>query len=325
MTAEPQTPPEAAEETADAVTVAFVHSSDVSYSWHHSLMQLVGHDFAHHARILRGGWIAMRCSHGDDTGSMVDARNSAVNEFLTTGSAQWLLWLDTDMGFPADIAERLIEVADPVKRPIIGALCFSQRETEPDGMGGWRCRAVPTIYDWAKLASGAEGYMTRWDYAPNALVRCNGTGSAAILIHRSVFSRIAAKFGPCWYDQVPNPSMGKMIGEDLSFCVRAGALGIPVHVHTGVPTTHHKRIWLGEPDYMAEKLSDVPSLLRGAATGMVFGKPVRLETSWPEGTPEDMDAGQLAKLADVMDAERGRLIDGAEREPKLSENAGEPA
>ena len=316
-----QTPPEAAEETADAVTVAFVHSSDVAYSWHHSLMQLVGHDFANHARILRGGWIAMRCG----AAGLVEARNNTVTEFLTGQNADWLLWLDTDMGFPADLVERLIEHADPVERPIVGALCFSQRESEPDGMGGWRCRAVPTIFDWTKLESGASGFLVRWDYAPNALIRCNGTGSAAVLIHRTVFSKVAAKYGPTWYNMVPNPSTGDLVGEDLAFCLRAAALGIPVHVHTGVPTTHAKRLWLGEPDYMAEKLSDVPSLLRGTSRGMLFGQPVELAVSWPEGTPEGMDADQLAKLADVMDAERGKLVDAADREPKLSEKAGEPA
>jgi hypothetical protein len=320
VTAEPQPPTEAPVTPGDAITVAFVHSSDVAYSWHHSMMQMVGFDFANQARILRGGWIAMRCG----AAGLVEARNQAVAEFLSSHDSEWLLWLDTDMGFPADLAERLLEAADPAERPIVGALCFSQRETEPDGMGGWRCRAVPTVFDWTKLESGAEGFLIRWDYAPDTVVRCNGTGSAAVLVHRSVFSRVAAKFGPKWYGMVPNPSTGDLIGEDLSFCLRAAALGIPVHVHTGVPTSHMKRLWLGEPDYHAEQLADVPSLLRGTSRGTLFGKPLELAASWPDGTPDGMDAEQLAKVADVMDAERGRLADAAEREPK-AEPAESPA
>jgi hypothetical protein len=39
------------------------------------------------------------------------------------------------------------------------------------------------------------------------------------------------------------------MGEDLSFCLRAGAAGIPIHVHSGVRTTHFKPAWLGESDY----------------------------------------------------------------------------
>ena len=38
-------------------------------------------------------------------------------------------------------------------------------------------------------------------------------------------------------------------GEDLSFCMRANALEIPVHVHTGVKTTHLKHLWLDERIY----------------------------------------------------------------------------
>jgi hypothetical protein len=306
------TAPQPEGDQGDAITVAFVHSSDVAYSWHHSMIQMVGFDFANQARILRGGWIAMRCG----AAGLVEARNQAVEKFLATCDAEWMLWLDTDMGFPADLAERLIEHADPVERPIVGALCFAQRESEPDGMGGWRCRAAPTIFDWAKLESGAEGFLIRWDYAPNTLVRCNGTGSAAVLVHRSVFSKVAAKFGPRWYEMVPNPSTGDLIGEDLAFCLRAAACGIPVHVHTGVPTTHMKRLWLSEPDYRAEQIADVPGILRGATAGTVFGKPVELAVTWPDGTPDGMEAEQMAKVADALDAERGRLAIEPEREPK---------
>jgi hypothetical protein len=317
VTDEAQTPPEAPASGGDAITVAYVHSNDVAYSWHHSMTQMVGYDMANHARIIRGGYIAMRCG----AAGLVEARNNTVSEFLANQDAQWLLWLDTDMGFPADTAERLLEAADPVERPIVGALCFAQRETEPDGLGGWRCRAVPTIFDWVAMESGHQGFVVRWDYPRNTVTRCQGTGSAAVLVHRSVFSKVAAKYGPSWYGMIQNPTTGQLIGEDLSFCARAGAVGVPVHVHTGVPTTHSKRLWLAEPDYEADRLADPASVLRGTSRGMLFGKPVELAASWPDGTPDDMDAEQLAKVADAMDIERGRLADSAEREPKLAEAA----
>jgi hypothetical protein len=39
-------------------------------------------------------------------------------------------------------------------------------------------------------------------------------------------------------------------GEDLSFCLRAKALGFPVYVHTGVKTTHDKGgVFLDEDTY----------------------------------------------------------------------------
>ncbi len=233
----------------DAVTVAYVHGNDVAYSWHHSMVEMIGYDMAHEGRIIRGGYIAMRCG----SSGVVEARNKAVTEFLASMDADWLLWVDTDMGFPADVCEQLLEAADAAERPIVGALCFAQKEIEPDRMGGWRCLAAPTIFDWARTEDGLEGFTTRWDYPEGTLARCAGTGGACILVHKSVYAKIAARYGPVWYDMAPNPSTGDLIGEELSFCARAGALGVPVHVHTGVQATHMKQIWLAEPDYQAER------------------------------------------------------------------------
>ena len=233
----------------DAVTVAYVHGNEVAYSWHHSMVELVGYDMAHEERIIRGGYISMRCG----SSGLPEARNKAVAEFLGSMDADWVLWLDTDMGFPADVADRLLDAADAQERPVVGALCFAQKEIEPDLMGGWRCMAAPTIFDWVHTGDGQEGFTTRFEYPANTLVRCAGTGGACILVHKSVYAKIAVKYGPVWYDMAPNPTTGHLIGEDLSFCARAGALGVPVHVHTGVQATHFKPVWLGEADYLAER------------------------------------------------------------------------
>lgn len=236
---------------AAAVTVAYVHDNRQAHSWQRSLMELVGYDLANHGRVLRGGWCAMR--YGAD--GLVAARNKAVQQFLATDDAQWLWWVDTDMGFAPDTIDRLIDVADPVTRPIVGALCFAWRERVPDGMGGYRCTANPTIFDWTETEVTtddgrlAHGFLARSQYPVNTLVRCAGTGSACILVHRSVFERIAEANGSVWYNRVPNREAGHLISEDLSFCLRAGALDIPVHVHTAVRTTHFKEFWLGEQDY----------------------------------------------------------------------------
>jgi hypothetical protein len=295
---------QAAEATAaaasDAVTVAYVHSDQVAYSWHHCMVEMVGYDMAHEGRIIRGGYIAMRCG----AAGLVEARNKTVTEFLASRDADWLLWVDTDMGFPPDTAEQLLAAADPAERPIVGALCFTQREGQPDGMGGWRCTAVPTVFDWARTADGREGFLVRWEYPRNTLVRCAGTGSACILVHRSVFAKIAARYGPVWYDMAPNPTTGDLIGEDLSFCARAGALGVPVHVHTGVQAPHMKRVWLAEDDYVQQRLADPVSLVKGGASGTLFGKPVELAVSWPQGPPEGL-AQHLAEL-DAQAAADGR-------------------
>lgn len=255
-----------------AVTVAYVHANEVAHSWHRSLMELVGWDFAHFGRVLEGGWLAMR--YGTD--GLPGARNETVRQFLADDRADWLLWLDTDMGFTPDTLDRLAEVADPATRPMVGALCFAQRERTPDGMGGFRCSSAPTIFDWTDLDEG-KGFVGRTQYQVNTLVRCAGTGSAAVLIHRSVFERIKAAHGETWYDRVPNPTVGgELMGEDLSFCLRAGALDIPIYVHTGVRTSHFKQFWLAEQDYWAHAIPP-PATEEVAILVPVLGRPEHAE------------------------------------------------
>jgi len=233
----------------DAVCLAYVHDSDVSYSFCKSLVDLLMFDVTRHGRIARGGYTAVRCARSSD---LPDARNRAVAGFLD-GSADWLLFVDTDMGFAPNALERLIEVADPTDRPIVGGLCFAQRETALDGMGGFRTSARVTILDWVDTPIGPQ-FMGRSGYPVNEVVRCAGTGAAFILIHRSVLERIRDEHGPTWYNRVPGPD-GKLLGEDVSFCVRAGALDIPIHVHTGVRTSHLKNVWVQEDDFWAQSVA----------------------------------------------------------------------
>lgn len=236
---------------ANDVTVAYVHPNEITYSWHESLLKLIAHDMAHGAHVMRGGWLAIRCYGAD---GIAGARNKAVEQFLEDKSSEWLFWIDTDMGFAPDTVDRLLQVADPVERPIVGGLAFAQKQHDSDGMGGWNTSLVPTIYDWVDL-EGESGFLSRRTYPVNKIVPCAGTGSACVLIHRTVLEAMRDKFGT-WYDRVPNPTAGgRLMGEDLSFCLRAGAMSYPIHVHTGVRTTHFKPQWLSETDFWQQTVA----------------------------------------------------------------------
>jgi hypothetical protein len=133
-----------------AVTVGYIHEKLMASSFHHSMINMIGWDLAHEGRIIRGGYKAWTCG----TDGLTDSRNKLVAAFLKEHDAHWLLWIDTDMGFAPDTLDRLFEAADPELRPIVGGLCFTQREEQSDGMGGWRCRATPTVFDWTVLEDG---------------------------------------------------------------------------------------------------------------------------------------------------------------------------
>lgn len=229
------------------VIVAYVHSHEVAHSWHVSMEALRAWDLQHDAHVA--GTIRLRCGFQ----GVPAARNAAVSAFLSIEGYDWLWWVDTDMGFRPDTVDRLLEAADPVQRPVVGALAFAHKYPDEDGLNGYRTEQVATIYDWVSTDE-ARGFIARPSYPVNELVRCAGTGSACILIHRRVFECIrATQPDRQWYDPVPNPGLGGMIGEDLSFCLRCAIAGIPIHVHTGIPTNHQKTVWLNEPAGIPEE------------------------------------------------------------------------
>lgn len=240
---------------ADPVTVAYIHDTEVAHSWHHSMMQMIGWDMSHHGRLMRGGWVRVKGA----TDGLSKSRNQAIKQFLDEPQNEWLFWIDTDMGFAPDTVDRLMEIADPEKAPVVGALCFAYPDLVDDGMGGGRAIPRPTLFDWTEHnAQGTRGFVGWSTYPVNTVVRCAGTGSACILIHRSVLEKIREKFGEVWYDRVETPESttnNKYIGEDLAFCMRVGAVGAPLLVHTGVRTTHLKPIWVSEQDFWTDEVT----------------------------------------------------------------------
>lgn len=223
------------------VLVGYLHPHDVSTSFHKSLMALVGWDISHDRRM--NGWASIKCA----AGGIPEGRNELAKALLKS-DCEWLFMVDADMGFEPVALDQLLSLADPVSRPIVGGLCFAQREAFDDGFNGFRCVPRPTIFDWIQHEDGHWRFTGRAHFPVNSLVECAATGGALLVIHRSVFERIAVSEGECWFDRVRGTD-GSLIGEDISFFVRCQALDIPLFVHTGIRTTHLKQLWLGESDF----------------------------------------------------------------------------
>jgi GT2 family glycosyltransferase len=168
------------------------------------------------------------------------ARNKICADFLTR-PAPWLLMCDTDMVFGPDALDRLVAAADPVERPVVGALCYSQ-----NGAGD----PLPTMYDLMRKETGELAFTRPSSWPEDTCVKVSATGAAFLLIHRSALEAIrdAGKdIAAPWFREsaIPGASLALM-GEDMTFCLRAGAAGIPVHVHTGVQVGHMKPVMLGK-------------------------------------------------------------------------------
>lgn len=228
------------------VQVAYLHPEHVSHSWAESMRRMLEYDLDH-KRIARQH-LNLRCG----SALVAQTRNYAARLFLDKTEHEWLLFIDTDMGFAPDSAHRLLEVANPADRPVVGALCFAFHEAAYDQMGGWRRAIVPTMYKMGKTETGEPSFCFYGDYPEDTVVPVAATGAAFLLIHRSALEKVRAEHGDHWFDMFYD-NAGDVVGEDLAFCSRLLRAGMIPAVHTGVKTTHHKEIWLSELDYIAQQ------------------------------------------------------------------------
>jgi hypothetical protein len=240
---ETQTPP-------DGVVVSWVRGPYVNGEFAECLLSLVDFDNRLHQRIIggRGGFVSQSSSANISAG-----RNELCKKFLDYSTAPWLLMLDTDMTFDADLVERLLEHADPDKAPIVGGLCFSMDEDRS---------LFPTLYDLAGTVERPE-FVRYHEFPPESMFQVAATGAACLLIHRSALERIRDYVDPDhperrgfseafqWFQE--SEFFDRRMGEDITFCLRAGRCGIPVHVNTAVKLGHIKQFALTFDRYVAQR------------------------------------------------------------------------
>ncbi|MGE3620751.1 MAG: hypothetical protein AB7L84_09840 [Acidimicrobiia bacterium] len=212
------------------VCVAWLDAGQTEGEFTLALAALLLHD----RRAQRVGNIVRVCG-----GVYVDRnRGDAVRDFLDS-DFEWLFMLDADMAWDADSLHRLLEVADPVERPIVAGLYFSGGR-----MGGVM---MPMIFEL-----GADGHTRPvLDFPRDAIIEIHATGGGFCLWHRSVFEKMAESYGtlpdgstnplPFFADEIRD---GRQYGEDIVACLRARALGFPIFMHTGVTAIHKKPAYL---------------------------------------------------------------------------------
>lgn len=172
--------------------------------------------------------------------NIVRARNKLVRQFMEDQSAPWLLMIDTDMVFAPDSLDRLIYSANRKTRPIVGGLCYSQ------GGGDDMLEQYTTMYELMEREGGPK-FVRYVEWQENAMKRVSATGTGFLMVHRDAFDRILRhKPDPVcpWFKETVLGD--SLVGEDMTFCLRAGAAGVPIYVHTGVQVGHMKSTMLGK-------------------------------------------------------------------------------
>lgn len=237
--------PRVAAAATDRVVLAYIHPGQTSSYFTQSLTNLLMFDQA-------TGRHVVGCLNEWSSANVSAARNSLTGRFLDEYDAEWLLWIDADMAFEHTALDELLVSADPATAPIVGGLCF----------GATFGALFPTIYQFVTNDDDQIRTVRVNDYEDNTLIQCAATGAAFVLIHRTVLEAIRdRKFNTAfpWFQETELG--GQPAGEDLTFCIRAGILGLPIHVDTGVKIGHHKSTVLDHDTFQAQKgaMADVGS------------------------------------------------------------------
>jgi len=217
------------------------------------------------AGMLRTGSVFWACIHGEDVrgafmssvvgmltgpaaglvGSFFDlssgpvlsiARNTCAEEFLRSGQ-EWLWFVDCDTVFAPDVLPRLLMLADPVKRPVVSAAVPIGGRDPRERMQ--QVTGIPELF-WAAYRADEVGGLKPLSVREpvGECERVDAVGTGCVLIHRDVLAAV----GPGPFNELS--SGNAVMGEDLAFCRRADALGIPVHIAGRVRVGHQKVVTL---------------------------------------------------------------------------------
>jgi len=221
-----------------------------------SWAELLLRDQAISQQIIRPGGQYFRKVAG--TMGVAAGRNEIVERFLAS-DAEWLWFVDTDMGFSPDTVDRMVASAEVNDADVLGALCFAQKQ-DPDlaeaPFHGQRFRIIPTLYEFLEIeGSGEKGFRHLAKYRRDQFQTVAGTGAACLLIDRPALEILGPNpFSPITLADGGGQGMPRTYSEDLSFCIRAAAAGLKVGVDAAIKTTHCKGgIFLDETAYAMQQ------------------------------------------------------------------------
>jgi len=156
------------------------------------------------------------CGIAFQVGSLIYSSRNKLALMSIQKECDYVLWLDSDMVFPADTLKRLLANRD--KGDIITGVYY--RRVEP---------YHPVLFD--KLEINDQG--STWEDAEvkEGLFEVEGCGFGCVLTPTSIFVDIIDKYGDLF-----SPIHG--VGEDLSFCWRARQCGYKIIADPSIPLGH---------------------------------------------------------------------------------------
>lgn len=152
-----------------------------------------------------------------------DNRHFIARRFLNEHTAPWLLMVDSDIEFGADLLDQMLAAAHTSGAKVLA--------------GNVPLDVFPNV---AYLAMPQPGVFAPLKMLPPEKVfEVDAAATAIMLIHRDVLQAIREREGECWFyrHKVEVEDSGGYpyrqflnLGEDISFCLRARDAGFPPFV-----------------------------------------------------------------------------------------------
>lgn len=176
---------------------------------------------------------ALYCESGG--GGLDKGRNVIVQKFLQNETADWLLFLDTDMFFSLESYDKLVGTAEEKFPDPVSGLYFANERPPRPAMHRWK-------------ENGHATSIEEWD--DHDVLEVDGFGAGFLMVHRSVYEKMnhpeeyLGRAGS-WFTQNALGPAGQLLNEDSSFCIRAQQHGYKLWVDTDVFVGHIKDRVLG--------------------------------------------------------------------------------
>ena len=159
---------------------------------------------------------------GFHIGSLVyDSRNKLAERAINS-TADYVLWLDSDMTFMPDTLDMMLDTLKKNNYEILTGMYFRRRPP-----------FTPTLFEELRILP--TGTVTKeFDDIPDEIFEVAGCGFGCVLMSRNVLWNVFCKNGNMFA-----PING--VGEDLSFCWRARRIGHKIYCDPSIALGHEIR------------------------------------------------------------------------------------
>ena len=136
------------------------------------------------------------------------------------GDGEWMLLVDSDQAWEPQAIIQLLRTAKEKKVKIVSGMTFMQQQGRIIPHAYQRITDQKVLAPYAVLPSLTEPF------------KVTAVGGGCLLVHREVIEKVKEMTDGTtsyyWWEETFDLAVGKMTGEDITFCERASAAGFEI-------------------------------------------------------------------------------------------------